>query len=111
MTLNILLGCQQKEVEADNIEKVKLTNVFAGDQLTFDSISMCAICICLTAGYMSAAMNISQDRNVSRLAEYIDGELSIVEFPEDIEYETLGILDGRFVFLTYQFDMGKGRFL
>lgn len=108
MTLNILLGCQQKEVEADNIEKVKLTNVFAGDQLTFD-LDFDVRDLYMFDGRMYVGGNeYIEDRNVSRLAEYIDGELSIVEFPEDIEYETLGILDGRFVFLTYQFDMEKG---
>ena len=108
MTLNILLGCQQKEVEADNIEKVKLTNVFAGDQLTFDSDFDVRDLYMFDGRIYVGGNEYIEDRNVSRLAEYIDGELSIVEFPEDIEYETLGILDGRFVFLTYQFDMEKG---
>ena len=108
MTLNILLGCQQKEVEADNIEKVKLTNVFAGDQLTFDSDFDVRDLYMFDCRIYVGGNEYIEDRNVSRLAEYIDGELSIVEFPEDIEYETLGILDGRFVFLTYQFDMEKG---
>ena len=108
MTLNILLGCQQKEAEADDTEKIKLSNVFAGEQLTIDAGFSVNDLFMIDGRIFAGCDENAGDQYIRRLAEYADGEWTIVDFPEEVDYQELGIVDGRYVLLINYFDMEKG---
>ena len=109
MTLQLLLsGCQNESDESEVSQKVKLSNVFAGDQLTVDENFQVRNLYMLDGRIFAGGDANTEERYVSRLAEYSDGEWRMVDFPEEVDYQELGIVDGKFVLLTYYFDMERG---
>ncbi len=109
MTLQLLLsGCQNESDESEVSQKVKLSNVFAGEQLTVDENFQVRNLYMLDGRIFAGGDANTEERYVSRLAEYSDGEWRMVDFPEEVDYQELGIVDGKFVLLTYYFDMERG---